>query len=116
MYVPGVTFAVCEVDVPVDAPEELPPQPEKLMMRSVQKQINAVLLDRLRFKGSKKTKPASAMPNGAMRSSEAACVDSVEIESVKFATVPPETTMVDGVKVHDALAGRLLHARLTVPE
>ena len=111
VYVPGATFAGC------GAAEVPPPQAEILVMsRSAPKQINAAIACRLRFEGKKKRNPASAAPNAAVPGSEAVCVDSVAIESVKFAALPPESVKVEGTKVHVAFAGRLLHAKLTLPE
>ena len=113
VYVPGATLAIRGVDTP----EEPPPQPEiPVMSRSAPKQINAGMPPRFLFNGRKKRNPASATPNPAVENSEAVCVDSVKIESVKFTAVPPESVKVDGMKAHVALEGRPLHARLTLPE
>ena len=113
VYVPGVTLAACGVG----AAEEPPPQAEIVVMsRSAPKQINTAMPSRFRFQGKKKRNPASVTPRPAVPSSEAVCADWVKIESVKFAAVPPESVRGDGAKTHMALAGRLLHARLTLPE
>ena len=40
----------------------------------------------------------------------------MEIDSVKFAGLSPVKARFAGVKVHEALVGRLLHERLRLPE
>ena len=90
VYVPGATFGTGGVVEP-------PPQADiPVMIRNAAKPINAARPLRFRFKGRKKTSPASATPNSAVESIDAVCAGSVEIESVKFAAVPPESAMVDG--------------------
>lgn len=86
------------------------------MTSNAPKQINAAMPFRFRFEGKKTRVPASTTPNPSALCIEAACVNSVKIESVKFAVAPPESAMIEGTKAHVALAGRLLQARLTLPE
>lgn len=101
VYVPGDTFAVCGLVVPVvPVAEEPPPHAEILVMsRSAAKQINAAARFRFRSKGIRKRNPASATPNPPVHSSAAVWVDSLETESVKFAAVPPITARLAGTKV-----------------
>lgn len=86
------------------------------MSRSTPKQIEPAIRFRFRFNGKKTRNPVSATPNPDVPSTEAVCVDSVKIESVKFAAAPPESGRVEGTKVHEALTGRPLHARPTLPD
>ena len=113
VYVPGATCAVgwrAGVEPP-------PPHAETPVISTMAvNQISASAPFRFGLKGVKKRNPQRTVPTKPEFRRTAFSTGWVEMERVMFAPLPFARATLDGLKVHEALAGRLLQVRLTLPE